>query len=66
MIEHIITTAISFTVGGLVMMAIGYFTLKYFVRMIMAEIFVTLKERVVGDAKDKSKSKKSREDFVRK
>lgn len=65
MIEHIITTAISFTVGGLVMMLIGYFTLKYFVRMIMAEIFVTLKERVLDDVGDK-KLKKQQKGFVRK
>ena len=66
MIEHIITTAISFTVGGLVMMLIGFFTLKYFVRMIMAEIFMTLKERVMGESKDKSKSQGYRKGFVRK
>ena len=65
MIEHIITTVISFTVGGLVMMLIGFFTLKYFVRMIMSEMFGILKERALGDSKDKE-LKKFQEGFVRK
>jgi len=65
MLEHLITTVISFTVGGLVMMLIGFFTLKYFVRMIMAEMFDILKDRVLSDSKDKE-LKKHRNGFTRK
>lgn len=65
MIEHIITTVISFIVGGLVMMLLGFFTVKYFVRMIIAEIFVALKDRVLDDTVSK-KSKKHQNGFTRK
>ena len=65
MLEHVITTAISFTVGGLVMMLIGFFTLKYFVRMIMREMFDILKERVIeGSGSSGSKTKKRTEQKV--
>ena len=67
MLEHVITTAISFTVGGLVMMLIGFFTLKYFVRMIMREMFDILKERVIegsGDTSSKTKKTKKSSDYV--
>jgi len=57
-IAEIITTVLGFTAAGLVMMAIGFFTIKYFVRMIMAEIFITLKERVIRESKYKDKDKR--------
>jgi len=56
-IEQIISTVVSFSVGGLIMMAIGFFTLKYFVRMILAETFTILKKRVISDASDKELKK---------
>jgi len=73
MLESILTTIISFTVGGLIFMLIGFYTLKYFVRMIMKEIFDILKERVIeGSGSTSSKTKKTkkstmyREDLMRK
>lgn len=65
-IENIITTAVSFAVGGLVMMAIGFFTLKYFVRMIMSEIFITLKQRVIGEPSNKKVLEKQQKGFTKK
>lgn len=65
MLEHILTTVISFTVGGLIFMLIGFYTLKYFVRMIMGEIFDILKERVIeGSGSSSSKTKKRTEQKV--
>jgi len=62
---EIITTVVGFTVAGLAMMAIGFFTLKYFVRMIMSEMFTILKQRILDDAGDKE-LQKHRKGFVRK
>ena len=62
---EIITTVLGFTAAGLVMMLISFYTIKYFVRMIMAEIFITLKERVISDSRDKE-LKKHRNGFTKK
>jgi len=65
-IGEIIGTVLGFTVAGLVMMVIGFFTLKYFVRMIMSEIFLTLKQRVMGEPSSKKELKKQQDGFARK
>jgi len=62
---EIITTVVGFTVAGLIMMGIGFFTIKYFVRMIMTEMFTILKQRVLDDAGDEE-LKKHRKGFTRK
>ena len=61
MLEGILDTVISITLASLILMAIGFYTLKYFVRMIMTEIFSILKERVIEGSDNTSlKAKKTK------